>query len=141
MEKKLNGLGHYPVSTRLFWKKINKARHGKKTNSIPNLKYMGTIIKNDQEKADLFAEILSKIFKNDSDLSSFNEAHRIKIDAELDGIDFDSGEFDFVEAFGFTDLKNVIKNLKINSSPGEDQVHNLILKNLPDSFCSYFYNL
>ena len=41
-EKKWNrvmdGLGDFPVSSRLFWKEINKTKSAKQCSSIPNLR-------------------------------------------------------------------------------------------------------
>ncbi len=48
---------------------------------------------------------------------------------------------DFVP-FSVHDILVAIKKLKINSSPGSDQIHNLLLKNLPYQFiCKLFYSL
>ena len=39
------------------------------------------------------------------------------------------------------DLKQVIKSLKEHTAPGEDRIHNLLIKNIPDDFLETVLNL
>ena len=68
----LGKLGPYPVSSRSFWKIINKTRKPKSSGDIPTLRANKEIYKTDKMKSFLFSETLSSIFKNQSDIR-FNQ--------------------------------------------------------------------
>ena len=124
----LGKLGPYPPSTREFWNVINRARTQKKSGSIPSLVSEGREFKSDEEKANLFASILGETFTLDSSSSDFDLNHYDFVHNFVENFDFSDASFSLVS---FCELDEVLKKLKTGSSPGEDQVHNLMLKNLP----------
>lgn len=61
-------MGKNPLSTRPFWRKINKFRS--KKNLIPTLICNKIFHKTDEEKGKLFGEILASTFLPNSDLTN-----------------------------------------------------------------------
>ena len=124
----LGKLGPYPVSTREFWAKINQAKKQKKSGEIPNLVFENVIYKSDEEKANLFASILSETFTDNCTSSDFDCQIHSYVEDFVEKLDYSDNEFSKVS---LAELSVVIKKLKVGSSPGEDNIHNLFLKNLP----------
>ena len=79
------------------------------------------------EKVLLFSEILSETFSTRTE-AGFDEIFYSEVEASVKSKDFASGNFD---SFTSKELAKVVNKLKINSSPGGDNIHNLFLKKLP----------
>ena len=123
----LDKFGPYPVSSRLFWKKINEARTSKKSAAIPTLVKDSVEYKTDEEKAKVFALMLSEIYAANDNANDYDNVFKIKIDKEVAELNLSN---DFVR-FSTYDIIKSIQKIKINSAPGDDQLHNILLKNIP----------
>jgi hypothetical protein len=124
----LDGLGEHPVSTRLFWKEINKTKSSKQASSIPTLKVGQVEYKNDMDKISLFSTILSDTFSENLFSSEFDQNFPSIAKNEVDNLDLNNCK---VEFFSTLDMYKVLNKLKINSSPGPDGILNILLKKLP----------
>ena len=124
----LGKLGQYPTSTREFWSIINKAKQQKKSGTIPSLTFQNRVIKTDEEKANVFASILSETFTDDCTSTEFDTQIHRYVEDFVKNYDYSDPEFPKVS---LAELDGVIKNLKGGSSPGEDGIQNEFLKALP----------
>ena len=121
----LGKLGPYPTSTRKFWAKINEAKSQKKSKTIPTLKFENVLFKSDEDKANLFAKRLSETFTDDANSPDFDAQFYSFVEDFVKNYDFSDNDFPKVT---LSELEEVIKSLKIGSSPGEDGIHNIFLK-------------
>ncbi len=124
----LGKLGPYPPSTREFWAKINQAKNQKKSGNIPNLLSGSDVYKSDEEKANLFATILSETFTDDCTSTEFDIQFHSYVENYVKNFDYTDDEFTKVS---LDELRGIIKTLKVGSSPGEDNIHNIFIKQLP----------
>ena len=124
----LEKVGDYSISTRKFWQEINKTRNTKQSSTIPNLVVDEVLYSNDIDKANILAETLSKVFSNDGNINDFDENHKEFVTLAVKNLDSESCEF---IPFTVGDLMKKIKHLKIKSSPGGDDIHNLFIKETP----------
>ena len=127
-QKFLGKIGPYPASTREFWAKINQAKNQKKSGEIPNLVLGNNVYKSNEEKANLFASILSETFTDNCTSSDFDSQIHFYVEDFVEKFDYSDSEFSRVS---LEELSGVIKKLKVGSSPGEDNIQNLFLKKLP----------
>ncbi|CAF0706977.1 unnamed protein product, partial [Brachionus calyciflorus] len=124
----LNKIGNKPLNSRPFWKKINRLYSNKDVRSIPTLIRNGKVFKTDEEKAKLFGQILSETFslnKENSD-KKFDEEIFLKLKNY-----FKWNQNYNNEPISLKELKDAINRTKDFSAAGPDQLHNLMLKNLP----------
>ena len=128
-------LGPYPVSSKAFWQIINKTKKSKSSGDIPTLKANNQIYKTDREKSQLFSEILSSTFKNQTDIR-FNNQHKDFIGNEIQKMYLTPLKAD--NYFNINDIFTAINKLGIGKSPGEDGIHNIFLKNLPFDYVKKF---
>ena len=134
----LSKLGPNPISSRPFWSKINRVRSSKKSPSIPTLVINNVKFETNLEKANFFASILSETFSDTCSDAEFDDKFKSEVLQRVKNHFF---IHDFVP-FSVSDIYKVIKKLKINSSPGFDQIHNLLLKHLPYEYiCKLIYRL
>ena len=119
--------GPYPVSSRLFWQKINLARSSKQSAAIPTLIKDSVEYKSDEEKSGVFASMLSEIYSANDNEHDFDENIKHQINEEVKLLNFSD---DFLP-FSTFDLVKAIQKIKVGSSPGEDTLHNILLKNIP----------
>ena len=133
----LDKFGPYPVSSRLFWKKINEARTSKKSAAIPTLVKDSVEYKTDEEKAKIFASMLSEIYAAKDNANDFDNDLKIKIDKEVSEHNLSN---DYIR-FSTYDIIKAIQKIKINSAPGDDQIHNILLKNIPHDYISKVLNV
>jgi hypothetical protein len=129
----LGKLGPYPVSSRSFWAIINKARENKKSNSIPTIKSGGSSFRTDLEKANVFSEILGEVFQDRSEQGQFDIEHKRSVEDYVSNIGWSGEDF---ESFSYTETQLVLNRLKVCTSPGDDRIHNILLKRLPASYVS-----
>ena len=131
-------------SFRKFTSSINSKVHSKKVwsmvqkltgKNIPShLNHLkddqGNFITNHKDISNKFAST----FSHNSSSNNYSEEFRdnIKAQEESTPIDFtDNNTYKYNKRFKLRDLKRSIKRAK-NSAPGPDQIHYLILKNLPN---------
>ena len=124
-------LGPYPVSSRSFWAITYKARDNKKTNTIPVIKASGKIFKTDLEKANLFSSILGDVFQDGSEAGQFDIKHRVYVEKYIEGINW-CGEDS--ESFSLSETLSVLGKLRVSTSPGDDCIHNILLKKITASY-------
>ena len=78
-KKFINKIGPNPLSTKIYWKRINRVRHKKKTTNTPNLFINDTLIDTDEGKANDFGKKLFKTFNDQPEESSnFNATHFVE---------------------------------------------------------------
>ena len=123
----LGKLGPYPASSSIFWEVINRARTQKKSSSIPTLIVDGRKYESDEEKANLFAKVLGETFTESGASTDFDSTIYSYVEDFVSKIDYSDDQYAKVT---FSELVGIIKNLKEDSSPGEDGIHNRFLKNL-----------
>jgi hypothetical protein len=117
-------LGPHPPSSSLFWKIINRARSPKRTSSIPNLVVGDRVNSSDEEKAYLFRSILGETF-TDSGPSTDFESTIYNYVEEFVSNDYSDENFSKVS---FVEMVEVIKSLKMDSSPGRTEFTIVSLK-------------
>ena len=123
----LDKFGPNPVSTSPFWSIINRARNPKQTPSIPTLRRGNREFKSELEKVELFASILRETFSDIGSDGEFDQKFKEKVSKSVDSHKLKN---DFVK-FSPHAIQKALEKLKTNSSPGADQIHNLLLKKLP----------
>ena len=84
----LGKFGPYPVSSRQFWRVINKSRNQKNSYSIPPLELNGKIFNLDKEKATLFTSSLSETFSSDPFTSDFCQKFHFKVEEFVSTYDY-----------------------------------------------------
>lgn len=123
---------------RPFWKKINTFKNNFSSNTIPKLIHESKEFKSDIEKGELFKSILSKTFSIDSvntfDEDFFNKVEKFISDKEYLKSDSYIGKDKSFPEITLEELKKNIKTLKEDSAPGQDNINNKMLKNLPNQF-------
>jgi hypothetical protein len=123
----LGSLGPYPASSSIFWNIINRARSQKYSSSIPTLRIGDSVFESDEEKANLFASILGKTFSEDVNSTDFDNVIYSYVEDFVSKIDYSDENYD---RCSLEELMSVLKNLRVDSAPGEDGLHNQFLKNL-----------
>ena len=126
--KVLEGVGDYPVSSRIFWREINKTKSPKQSSSIPNLKIDQTYYKTDMEKVSLFSSILSNTFTDNVNNTDFDMDFRSVAENLVNNLDTNNCK---VDLFITRDIYKVLSKLKNSSSPGPDGIFNIFIKKLP----------
>jgi len=124
----LSKLGPYPTSSRLFWMKINQARNSQKASVFPTLEKNNKSYKTIEEKLHIFSELLSATFNEQGSESEFDAQYKKMVNDSIKRHSFKSDDF---IPFTSGEIYKKIYKLKVNSSPGEDDIQNLFLKNLP----------
>ena len=123
----LGKLGSYPASSSIFWQIINRARTQKKSSAIPTLIVGDKKYESDEDKANLFAKVLGETFTESGASTDFDSIVYTYVEDFVSKIDYSDDQYPKVT---FSELVGIIKNLKEDSSPGEDCIHNRFLKNL-----------
>ncbi len=67
----MNNQGKHPNSSSVFWKRIKKSSDNK--ISIQTLESKGKFYKTDEEKAELFGQILGETFAEEVPNTNYNE--------------------------------------------------------------------
>ena len=114
--------GKHPTCSSKFWKKIKGTTHSK----IRSLKANGKIYHGDQEKANLFSNLLAQTFSSDTiepEKTELEHLEQMLINTEPDKI----------ELITLNELNEQIKKLKNKSSSGIDGIPNIVIKNLPEN--------
>jgi exonuclease III len=115
-------------SSKPMWDAVNSFRKPKKSKNIPSLVHEKRAYESDNEKAELFGNILEKIFNNNwKSNESIEEEVRESMEEEANFQNFEKIEFTLQE------LNAALKTLS-SSAPGVDEVDNLMLKNISNDF-------
>ncbi len=123
----LEKFGPHPVSTSPFWSIINRAKNPKQKPSIPTLREGHLEFKSEKEKVEFFQSILKETFSDVGSDGEFDQSFKLSVTSTVDNHKLKN---DFVQ-FPSHVIHKALGKLKINSSPGADQIHNLLLKKLP----------
>jgi hypothetical protein len=99
-------LGINPPSTKPFWKRINIIKGKKNKQSIPTLKVDGVEYESDDQKANLFASILNKIFLQATD-NHFNYKFKKEIEDNLNNSDFNTQDENNKDIFDLREIKSI----------------------------------
>ena len=124
----LNKQGRNPINSKPFWQRIGKLKGKKINNSIPTLKTNNNIYESEEDKANLFAENLKRTFSDQND-PRFDEKFKLRVENYVVNHDFDKHQYNNKECFTLKDLNIIIRNLKNHSAPGQDKIHNQMIKN------------
>lgn len=112
-----------------LWK-MSKALRGKKqTTKIPHLKTGNKTAITDQEKADLFADIIEEQFTTNPDNGNQEFNHNVDEIGRTTAIEEGDEEIDEITK---EEIQGIIKYLKDKKAPGIDEISNKTLKNLPE---------
>jgi hypothetical protein len=125
------------TSSKPFWNKINEFRGSKRVNLIPPIKQDQNLYKEDIDKAEFFAEKLASTFSNDR---AGPAEHEREVAFNLKEYRFASDELDY-KPIDRTEIILAMSALNCNSAPGQDNIHNHLLKNLPLSFIDFLVYL
>ncbi len=77
--KFIEKLGPHPVSSKVFWDKINQARSKKRAVSIPVLLKDSVEYKNDDDKVKIFSAMLGEIFSGKDNEYEFDLNHKTTV--------------------------------------------------------------
>lgn len=111
-----------------FWK-LSRNLRGKRRNQIPHLEDGHNKLISDEEKAEKLANTFAE-----SHSLTLNYCHpsEAKINRSVRNIKLEPPNSDGAEFITEGELTNVLSQLKIDKSPGLDNVPNILLKNLPE---------
>ncbi|CAF1064073.1 unnamed protein product, partial [Brachionus calyciflorus] len=135
----VNSQGNKIISSRPFWKKIQKINNPEKVtkSQIPTLIFNEKVFTSDLEKAKLFGKILEKTF-SDSNEDSFDKNFKITVDSFISQKEFFITGFD---PFTISELNTQLKKLNRGSAAGHDKIHNLLLLNSSIEFKNIILDL
>ena len=136
--KFLNELGPYPTSSKKFWEKINQVKSKKTSNSFPKLIKEKVEYKSDEDKATLFANLLQNIYKDNKFDSEYDISFRNEVSDYLANIVFTDDSF---LPFTTYEIYTLLKNIKVDTSPGSDEIQNIFLKKLPYEFIDKYLRI
>ena len=125
--------GSNPLNSKPFWQKLNSIRKKQSVKSLPSLNYENKIYESSCDKANLFANILKTTFA-DNDDSKFDAQFKNQTESKFKSAFKLLNKKNPSNVFSWDEFKNTIKRLKNHSAPGRDNIHNLLIKNSPDSF-------
>lgn len=120
------------LSTARCWKTI-KSIEGKSSipKTIPAIIELDRVIVEQQDKAELFGQILAETFSENTN-NLFNNQHKSFVEDFIKNNDlFKQTEF---EPFNIQELQQAIEKLKKRSSAGPDKIHNVMIKNASNEF-------
>ena len=129
----IDKLGANPPSTKPFWNRINTVRGKKNKQPIPTLKVDNTTYESDEQKANLFSNILQTTFSLATD-QQFNDKFKQDVENSINNFDFSTHNEHNKETFELKELNMVIKNLNKKSACGEDKLSNLMIQNTTQEF-------
>ena len=101
--------GRNPLNSKPFWQRINKLKGKTVNNSIPTLKKENGIWETDEEKANVFANILKNTFYDQNDIR-FDENFLKKVETNVDNHDYNKHSFNSKDF-----KKKKIKTIKLKN--------------------------
>jgi hypothetical protein len=134
MSEFIASVGPNPVCSVPFWRRVNAHRQNKSARGIPGLVLKNRTILKDEEKAQVFQEMLAERF-TDSDDGSFDDGHKVVVEKAVKEFIVTEREKEVV--FPEVTMKELIANvkrLKTKSAPGKDGICNIMLKNASGPF-------
>ena len=133
-DEKCKELSKLKSSESSFWKTLKKYEGSisQNTKKIPYLIRNNQKIFNDQEKSELFASNLAKIFTPYND-DIFDKEFEKKVNDFANSNDifnYDDSNSEYNNEINIVELNEAIKELKLQAAHGPDKFKNQILKNL-----------
>ena len=116
------------MSSRLFWKKINEARSAKKSDVFPTLTHKNQDYKSVEDKVGIFSKLLGETFSETGSESDFDQTFKLEAGKVVQEFSLEGDDF---VPFSSSEIYLTIKNIKNNTSPGEDLIQNIFLKEIP----------
>ena len=136
-QKFLDSINKSSTNSKVFWDRINTLKGNKKSSSsIPTLKDDNLEFKTDLDKALLFGTKLETTFR-DSNEVRFKNDYKLEIEREVNNFltnNFNNNSNRENLTFDISDFDLSIKQLKIKSSPGFDNITNKHLIYSSDNF-------
>lgn len=129
---KLQSLSH-PENRNQLWKTAKFLKN--KNQTIPPLKENGQIYLTSQEKTDILAENFASY--NDNPLKNDNPSFTSYINSRANEIVSERIEEHSILYPSEEELKTLIGKMKSSKAPGNDKIHNKLLKQLPSSGVSF----
>ena len=112
-----------------LWKATKKIKQPQQF--IPPIRTQnGTWARNDEEKADVFAKHLSKVFEPPARQITEKEEYEL-LETQLIVSESEVEEHLSIKSVKVGELNNIIKNLRIKKSPGYDDIDGKLIKELP----------
>ena len=136
----LEKLGPSPLSTVPFWRRINRFRNKKNKGSIGELEKDGVIYKTNEEKSELFAERLKKVFRIE-EYDVFDQEFKEKIHNQLKYNKLLNKKIKYLPEIILEEVKRELKSINKKTSKDSFGMTNLILKNSPDKVAEKFRDL
>jgi hypothetical protein len=124
------------VSSRLFWKKINEARSAKKSDVFPTLTHKNQDYKSVEDKVGIFSKLLGETFSETGSESDFDQTFKLEAGKVVQEFSLEGDDF---VPFSSSEIYLTIKNIKNNTSPGEDLIQNIFLKEIPYEYIKKIY--
>jgi exonuclease III len=140
---KIQAQNKYLLCSVPFWRRINNFRNKKTVNKIGILKIDGKEIKDDGEKANLFASRLKNIFSNGNE-NHYDNSFKSKVDDYFDRKGYESEytiEQKEIKLVSLAELECALKDLNSKSSLDEAMISNKILKNIKSENFEIFLKL
>ena len=129
--KFIDRVGPRPTSSAPFWQRINRFRNKPESNTIATIVHNNTSCSNDMDKAQAFADHLSKVFSTDP-LNNFDDNHKATIERFVKETELPPPTAR--ELFTLDELNYAIKSLNNKISNDKHGLCNRLLKNVPDPF-------
>lgn len=123
--------GKNPLSSAPFWKRINYLKKNKtkiSTKSMPKLVKNNITYNTDEEKCNLFSNILKETF-SESKCPNYDNKHKLKVEKEVKNFLDTNKKSENVDLFTMEELNYCLKSLKCKPSSGIDGINNFHLKN------------
>uniref|UniRef100_A0A3B5QKI5 Reverse transcriptase domain-containing protein n=1 Tax=Xiphophorus maculatus TaxID=8083 RepID=A0A3B5QKI5_XIPMA len=112
------------------WNTIKKMSGKSKEYKFSILKNNGNMIIEDKDKVELLVKVLAKVHSNENLSKEEKEGREFTMRKYNERINEEMVDNDTINMkFSMTELKKALKNTK-NSTPGEDQINYVMLKNL-----------
>lgn len=122
----------------VIWKNAKKISGIHHSIHIPSVLHNKRIVSDEKEIADIIASNFQFFSSNENYSPSFLNFKKME---ETQTIDFSTNTLEpYNSKFSKSELVTVMKTLK-NSTPGPDQIHNLMLSNLPDTMITNILNM
>jgi exonuclease III len=121
-----------------LWKRINNLRGGQSKTRQIKLQIDQEVIENETEVGEVFKQKLENVY-TENITNKYNENFKPQIESELDEMRKDKAMLS--EPIDMKELNNAIDQMNTHSAPGDDQIHNIYFKRMPEKFKSHIVKL
>jgi hypothetical protein len=136
MKTFVNGLGPAPLSTKPLWRRINRLRNIKRSKQIPTLVKGGIEFEDDESKAKIFADRMTRTFNESKEsIDNFDAEFKAKVEEYISKEEYLPSYPDKqVTKFKMKDLKRALKHMNSKTSYDAFGISNLLIKKMPQIF-------